>query len=47
MKKLRQLFKSFSWLFFGLGGSDKEYQRVRTLLDEHKLNAMKYSMGIC
>mgnify|MGYP000176809833 CR=1 FL=1 len=47
MKKLKELLQSITTLFFGFGGSDKEYQRVKTLLDEHKLNAMKYSMGIC
>jgi lipid A disaccharide synthetase len=47
MKYLKQLLNNFAALFFGIGGSEKEYQRVKTLLDEHKLNAMKYSMGIC
>ena len=47
MKKLRQLLKSISGLFFGIGGQERDYQRVKNLLDEHKLNAMKYSVGVC
>ncbi len=47
MKNLKELLQNIANFLFGFGGSENEYQRVKTLLDEHKLNAMKYSMGIC
>lgn len=47
MKYLKQLLNNIAALFLWIGGTEREYQRVKTLLDEHRLNAMKYSMGIC
>ena len=32
---------------FTFGGSEEGYQRAKTMLDEHKLNAVRYSTGFC
>lgn len=30
-----------------LGGPEEGYQRAKRMLDEHKLNALRYSTGFC
>lgn len=46
MKNLKDILHNIANFLFGFGDSENDYQRVKALLDEHKLNAMKYSIRI-
>jgi len=47
MKTIRNYLGKILNSILTFGGSDEGYQKAKAMLDEHKLNAVRYSTGFC